>query len=78
MSLKDFNPSVMKLKLENIHGYDKRIKKNIIGNRCFLLNNNLIEIGYSLKQKIVTLYFTLKHHCDSLEINLEENGVQYS
>jgi hypothetical protein len=42
----------------------------MVANRCAILKNDSIEIGYSLKDKTVTLYFTLKHHCDSLEIHL--------
>ena len=66
MNLKDYNPNVLKLKLENIKGYEKQVKKYIVANRCFLLNNELLEVGYSLKQKTVTLYFTLKHYCEEL------------
>jgi hypothetical protein len=66
MSLKDYNPDVLKLRLENVKGYNKIEKKHIVANRCFLLDNELLEIGYSLKKNTVTLYFTLKHHCDSL------------
>lgn len=38
----------------------------------------MVEIGYSLKDTVVTLYFTLKHHCESLDINLVANSIVYS
>ena len=39
LSLKDINNQILKLKVENIKYYTKEEKKNIINNRCILLNN---------------------------------------
>lgn len=78
IDLKDYTPEILKLKLDGLTAYEKSLKKGIIANRCVLVKNDLLEIGYSFKGKVVTLYFTLRHHCDSLEIDLRENSVIFS
>lgn len=78
MSLKDYNAEVMKLKFANIKAYSKEERKNIVSSRCILLKNELIEIGYSFKNCCVSLYLTLKNYCESLEINLIDNSINYS